>query len=465
LIFFKHIFKTSIIIMKFNIILAVDKYNGIAKKGMNIPWYFSSDLKYFKKITSHTDLPFTKNAVIMGRKTAESLPNKYLPDRLNIILSKNEKYINSNAIITNDFNKALSIAEENKVDTTWIIGGAEIYKLAFRHHQLDKIYLTIINEDYKCDIKIDLPELNIIKSNSRIEEDKNIVNVIATPIQSCEQSYLNLLQKIIDKGENRITRNAVTYSLFSEELKFSVKDSFPLLTTKRMFWRGIVEELLFFIRGEVDTKKLEDKNINIWKGNTNSEFLKKMNLDYEEGIMGPMYGYQWRFFNKPFDQAEGGIDQLKDLIQLIKQDPHSRRLLMTDYNPSQVNQGVLYPCHSLILQFYVKGENLSVKMYQRSADSFLGLPFNIASTSLLLTIIAKLCNLVPDEVTLTLGDCHVYECHLDAVKKQLTRDPLELPKLNIPDFKTLEEVENSIFEDYEIVNYKHQGGIKAEMVA
>ena len=130
--------------MKFNIILAVDKYNGIAKKGMNIPWYFSSDLKYFKKITSHTDLPFTKNAVIMGRKTAESLPNKYLPDRLNIILSKNEKYINSNAIITNDFNKALSIAEENKVDTTWIIGGAEIYKLAFRHHQLDKIYLTII---------------------------------------------------------------------------------------------------------------------------------------------------------------------------------------------------------------------------------------------------------------------------------------------------------------------------------
>ena len=457
--------------MKFNVILAVDKFNGIGKDS-NIPWYFSDDLKYFKKITTFTSLPSTQNAIIMGRKTADSLPNNFLPNRLNIVLSKNENYKNENAIIVNNFNNALDIARNKKVDTIWVIGGSEIYNIAFRHHDIDKIYLTLIDDDYNCDVKVDLPELKILKStNSRIvidnisKKEKELVNLIASPVFNCEQSYLNLLQDILLNGEKRMTRNAITRSLFSKELKFSIKNKFPLLTTKRMFWRGIVEELLFFIRGDVDTKKLEDKKINIWKGNTNSEFLKQMNLDYDEGVMGPMYGYQWRFFNKPFGDEKGGIDQLKDLINLIKTDPHSRRLLMTDYNPSQVNEGVLYPCHSLILQFYVKENNLSVKMYQRSADSFLGLPFNIASTSLLLTIIAKLCNLQADEVTLTLGDCHIYETHLDAVKKQLSRDSLNLPTISIPDFKTLEEVENSKFEDYVINDYNHQGGIKAEMIA
>lgn len=454
--------------MKFNVILAVDKFNGIAKEGisgMNIPWHFSEDLKYFKRMTSHTTLPNTQNAIIMGRKTADTLPNKFLPNRLNIVLTRNNDYINDNAIKVDTFNKALKIAEVKEIDTVWIIGGAEIYNLAFKHHSIDKIFLTIIDEDYKCDIRIKLPKFKVISSTSRIEDSKKILNLVAQPIYNCEQSYLNLLDNIIINGERRETRNAATYSIFSQDLKFSIRESFPLLTTKRMFWRGIVEELLFFIRGDVDTKKLEEKNINIWKGNTNSEFLKQMNLDYEEGIMGPMYGYQWRFFNKPFDQLEGGIDQLKDLVELIKKDPNSRRLLMTDYNPSQVHQGVLYPCHSLILQFYVKENYLSVKMYQRSADSFLGLPFNIASTSLLLTIVAKLCNLQPDEVTLTLGDCHIYESHMDAVRKQLAREPLDLPTLTIPDFTTIEEVEQSNFEDYVINNYSHQGGIKAEMVA
>ena len=210
---------------------------------------------------------------------------------------------------------------------------------------------------------------------------------------------------------------------------------------------------------------MEEKGINIWKGNTSSEFLQKMNLDYEKGIMGPMYGYQWRFFNKPLNESTGGVDQLKELIELIKTDPNSRRLIMTDYNPSQVNQGVLYPCHSLMLQFYVKEGSLSVKMYQRSADSFLGLPFNIASTSLLLSIIARLCNLEPEEVTISLGDCHIYESHIDAVMQQLDREPLDLPKLIIPEFKSLEEVELSKFEDYKIIDYSNHGSIKAEMIA
>jgi thymidylate synthase len=164
------------------------------------------------------------------------------------------------------------------------------------------------------------------------------------------------------------------------------------------------------------------------------------------------------------------VDQFKLLIDTLKQDPNSRRLLMTDFNPSMVNEGVLYPCHSLILQFYVnktdQGYNkLSVKMYQRSADLFLGLPFNIASTTLLLYIVAKLVNMVPDMVHITLGDCHIYEQHLDAVKEQLSRFPYDLPKLMIPDFKTIEEVESSTFADYKLEDYNSHPSIKAHMIA
>ena len=233
-----------------------------------------------------------------------------------------------------------------------------------------------------------------------------------------------------------------------------------------MFWKGIVEELLFFIRGETNSKLLEEKGINIWKGNTSKEFLDSLGLPYNEGEMGPMYGYQWRNFNKPYGDDNGkGVDQLKLLISEIKNNPTSRRLIMTDFNPAQVNEGVLYPCHSLILQFYVNEGMLSVNMYQRRADVFLGLPFNIASTSLLLHIVASLTDLKPKDVTITLGDCHIYEEHIPQCNLQLSRKQYLLPILSIPKFSTLEEVENSVFTDYKPIDYNYHPGIKAEMKA
>lgn len=456
--------------MKFNVIIAVDNKNGIGKNN-SLPWHFSEDLVYFKRVTSYSETLFGNNAVIMGRKTCESLPNKYLPRRINIVMTRSVDYKNDSVLIVNNFNDALRVAKENNVDNIWVIGGSEVYQEAFRHYLIDKIYITIIDNDFDCDTKVELPDFKVLKTSKYITIDTisknkyNIVNIVGKVVETSENLYLNLLNEIITTGEKRDTRNAKTLSLFSKELTFSIEDGFPLLTTKRMFWKGIVEELLFFIRGDTNTKNLEEKGVNIWKGNTSTEFLNQMNLNYDEGMMGPMYGYQWRFYNKPYESQEGGIDQLKELIELIKKDPHSRRLLLTDYNPSQVHEGVLYPCHSLILQFYVKEEKLSVKMYQRSADTFLGLPFNIASTSLLLTIISKLCNLKPGNVTISLGDCHIYESHLEAVKKQLSRTPYYQPKLVIPDFTTLEEVENSKLEDYVISNYNHHMGIKAEMIA
>jgi len=456
--------------MKFNIILTVDAKNGIGKNN-ELPWRLSKDLVYFKNLTTHTEIPYGVNAIIMGRKTCESLPNNFLPNRHNIVLTRSVDYKNPNVEITNSFDKALEIAKEKQADTVWIIGGSEVYHQAFNHYKVDKVYLTIIHHNFNCDTFVNIPKLKILKTSdidlvdNKTNQIYKVVNIVANVVQHSENQYLNLLNELLIEGELRQTRNAMTFSLFSKELKFDIEESFPLLTTKRMFWKGIVEELLFFIRGDTDSKKLEEKGINIWKGNTSLEFIKSMGLEYDEGIMGPMYGYQWRFFNKPFYDEKGGIDQLKDLIALIKTDPHSRRLLMTDYNPSQVEQCVLYPCHSLMLQFYVKEDKLSVKMYQRSADAFLGLPFNIASTSLLLTIIAKLCSLKPSQVTISLGDCHIYQSHQDAVLKQLSRISYRQPKLEIPNFISLEEVEKSSLEDYKLIDYIHHIGIKADMIA
>ena len=181
--------------------------------------------------------------------------------------------------------------------------------------------------------------------------------------------------------------------------------------------------------------------------------------------MGPMYGYQWRFFGKPY-QGEGPyVDQLTNLMNEIKTNPHSRRLIITTFNPAMVDMGVLYPCHSIVLQFYINENKLSVKMYQRSADLFLGLPFNIASTSLLLYIVAKLTNMIPDMVHITLGDCHIYEQHIDSVKLQLSKTLYSLPTLTIPDFTTLEQVEKSKYSDYVLNNYISHEPIKVQMIA
>ena len=469
--------------IKFNAILACDINGGIGKNN-DLPWHFSDDLKYFQEMTKRTELPYTKNAVIMGRKTMESLPKKYLPGRYNIILTskadefkKDNKYYADNLTkysnYANSLTKCLNIAEELNAENVWVIGGASVYEQAFRHPNFDKLYLTKIEGNFDCDTFVNLPKFKNYKSKqlkkiNNINNKNYIMNLNIGEIEkNCETQYLELLQDVLINGKLRDTRNAKTLSLFDKTLSWDLNDGFPLLTTKKMFWKGIVEELLFFIRGETNTKILEDQGIKIWKGNTTREFLDSMGFDYSEGEMGPMYGYQWRFFNKPYaiNNSNKGIDQFKNIIEEIKKNPSSRRLLMTDYNPSQVHEGVLYPCHSLLLQFYVEDKNLSVKMYQRSADVFLGLPFNIASTSLLLHIIAKLTNLNPYKVSITLGDVHIYENHLDAVNKQLDRTVYELPELELPNFETLEDVEKTTFKAYKIKNYNHHIAINADIEA
>jgi thymidylate synthase len=275
-------------------------------------------------------------------------------------------------------------------------------------------------------------------------------------------------------GDRRDSRNGDTFSLFKNDMKFDLRNGFPLITTKRMFFRGIVEEFLFFIRGETDSSKLSQKKITIWEKNTSKDFIASMGLPYATGVMGPMYGYQWRFFNspylfdafgKPLKKVEGGIDQLANVINLINTDPTSRRILLTSYNPSQANLGVLYPCHSIIIQFYVEDAYLDMFCYNRSQDSFLGVPFNIASSSLLLMVIAKITNKIPRFLYITMGDTHIYSSHTQEVEKILTRMPYAFPIVTIPEIKTLEQLTELTSNDFVLSNYNYHPSIKVEMVA
>lgn len=456
----------------FNIIFASDEADGIGNAN-TIPWNIPKDMELFKSLTS--SVVGLNKVVIMGHNTMKSFKNGYLKNRINIVITRQNIQTTEHIYFVSNLDDALKKAYSlvgTDSSRIWVIGGAQLYSSAIYHPDLHLIYHSRINLKTYCDVKFKLPECTIISSDKL---DGFTLNILKLKL-NVENLYLNLLDEVIKFGEQRQTRNGITYSLFGKELVFNVTNNFPLLTTKKMFLKGIVEELLFFIRGDTDTNKLMNKGINIWKGNTTREFLDKLGLDYKEGMMGPMYGYQWRFFGKPYQYPSSSsinndhyIDQFKLLINTLREDPHSRRLLMTDFNPAMVNEGVLYPCHSLILQFYVNKTDtinkLSVKMYQRSADLFLGLPFNIASTSLLLYIVAKLVNMTPDMVHITLGDCHIYNEHLDAVKEQLSRVPYNLPKLIIPDFKTIEEVELSTFNDYSLVDYNSHPSIKASMIA
>ena len=284
------------------------------------------------------------------------------------------------------------------------------------------------------------------------------------------QQYLDLCRHVLEHGEKREDRTGTgTISTFGYQMRFDLTKGFPLLTTKKVFYRGIFEELLWFLSGNTNIKPLVDKKVGIWnewpydkyskspdfKGETLEEFIEKIRDDQEfadkYGNLGPVYGKQWRDFN--------GVDQISQLIDGIKNNPFSRRHLVVAYNPGEVKGMALPPCHSLF-QFYVSadGKKLSCQLYQRSGDVFLGVPFNIASYSLLLAMVAQVCDLEPYEFIHTFGDVHIYLNHLDQINEQLSRTPRPLPKLvlnkdvkNIFDFK---------YEDIKIEDYDPYPAIK-----
>jgi thymidylate synthase len=296
-----------------------------------------------------------------------------------------------------------------------------------------------------------------------------------------EQQYLDLLKDILKNGKYKDDRTKTgTKSLFGRQLRYDLSKGFPLLTTKKMFLKGIIYELLWFLRGESNIKYLVDNGVHIWdewpykyycqknKGKkllTKEEYLEKVKTDKQFAKkwadLGPIYGVQWRHWTKPGRKGEQ-IDQIAQLIEDIKKSPTSRRLIVTAWNPGEIDEIVaregLPPCHTLF-QFYVNDGKLSVQLYQRSADSFLGVPFNIASYALLLMMIAKVTDLEPGEFVHTFGDVHIYSNHVKQVREQLKRKPHRLPKMTInPNVNNINKFK---FEDFTLENYKPYPSIKA----
>ena len=250
-------------------------------------------------------------------------------------------------------------------------------------------------------------------------------------------------------------------------MRFSLRNgTLPLLTTKRTFWRGVAEELLWFISGNTNGNELAHKGIHIWDGNGSREFLDQRGLAHREvGDLGPVYGFQWRHFGAKYidmhsDYTNQGVDQLADCIWKIKNTPEDRRIIMSAWNPADLDQMALPPCH-MFCQFYVANDELSCQMYQRSADMGLGVPFNIASYALLTHLMAQVCGLKPGDFIHTIGDAHVYTNHIESLKLQLQRAPRAFPKLVIKNPGL--EIDGFVFDDFDVIGYKPHGSIKMKM--
>jgi len=292
-----------------------------------------------------------------------------------------------------------------------------------------------------------------------------------------EQQYLDLIQDILVNGSLELGRNGNTFVKFGHMMRFSLDNGqLPLLTTKRVAYKACLEELLWFLRGQTDARLLQERNVHIWDGNASREFLDNRGLtDYPEGILGPIYGFQWRHFGatycsdtgKPYPNQQG-IDQLKQVIDQLK-DPtqrSSRRILMSAWNPLDLDKMALPPCHVLV-QFHVSnGTQLSCALYQRSCDVGLGVPFNIASYSLLTHLLAKYCGLEAKEFVYFMGNAHIYESHIPGLRIQQERDPLPFPRIQISDTIKDFPIENITAEDISFVTpYEHDKEIKLPFVA
>ncbi|MBF7690719.1 MULTISPECIES: thymidylate synthase [Acinetobacter] len=275
------------------------------------------------------------------------------------------------------------------------------------------------------------------------------------------RTYLNLLQHILDNGGNKGDRTGTgTRSVFGHQMRFDLTKGFPLLTTKKVHFRSIVIELLWFLKGDTNVKYLQDNKVSIWDEWATAEQTARFNRP--AGELGPVYGHQWRNFGATqLDQgqyAQDGFDQIQWLIHEIKTNPDSRRLIVSGWNPQEANKVALPPCHTLF-QFFVHDGKLSCQLYQRSADVFLGVPFNIASYALLTHMIAQVCDLEVGDFVWTGGDTHLYANHFEQAKQQLSRDPLELCQLYLnPEIKNIFDF---TFEDIEIRNYQSHPAIKA----
>ena len=490
--------------MKFSIVVSLNNHNLIGEND-KLLIHSKKDLKNFQQIT--TGKSETKNIVIMGYKTWLSIPEgkRPLKDRMNIVLTKSHIVSESENVKSfKSLEKAFSWSSKGDGEI-FVIGGTQIFNECCKSEYIDnlsKLYVTRFDDNYHPrntthsfpsqlfnDMKLvkqsainheicERPHLETPKSfldeylkeqtsksisfTFDIYQNKNEIN-------EEEYQYLNLLNKVLEEGLETESRNSKVFSLFGEKMVYDLSKGFPLLTTKRVGYKTVLRELLWFIRGSTSNKELTDKKVHIWTPNSSREFLDSRGLDYEEGVLGPVYGFQWRHFgaeyeDKDTDYSGKGVDQLQNVIDLIKNEPNSRRIILNSWNASDLDKMALPPCH-VMCQFNVdtKNNKLDCQLYQRSGDMFLGVPFNIASYAFLTHIIGKITGYQVGRLIHILGDTHIYESHLDAVKEQIERVPYQFPELSISN--ELTDI-NTIKEEYfTFQNYKYHDKISAPMIA
>jgi len=418
------------------------------------------------------------NLVVMGYNTYRSMPTFPLSDRHSVVLTRRHlssvqdlPFANVTALASFAELEDFLAREKDAYNEVWFLGGAAIYQEAVRRRLVNYIYMTEITcaHEVPADTFFDktlLKNARVLYTRSFAIKDCQVrQKTYLLPRNDEERAYLMLLRKLLGQKTRR-TRSGATRALFAETLTFDLhKHGFPLLTTKRMPAKSqlIEKELLFFLRGQTDVTLLQQQGVHIWDGNTTAEFLKGKAL--EKNDMGPLYGFVWRHFGARYatckdDYTDKGLDQLRQLIHSIRSDPSSRRHLMSSYDPSQAADACLYPCHSIVLQCFVRDGFLDLAQYQRSADAFLGLPFNIASSALLLMLLAQQTKLLPGRLTLQLGDVHLYEIHEQAAKAQIKRQPLPFPHYSIDAQDDIDAYELGHFH---LTRYHSHGRINASM--
>ncbi|KAF7458180.1 AChain A, Bifunctional dihydrofolate reductase-thymidylate synthase [Cryptosporidium felis] len=504
--------------------------HGIGVNG-DLPWDIPEDLKNFCKLTSYTDNKLKKNALVMGRKTWDSIGRRPLKNRTNVVISStlSTETTDSSAVVFRSLDDSLEfLMKDDSIETIFICGGETIYRESLEKNLVNTIYLTrvaleeiefdtffptipsrflpiymsqtfcsknisfdfMIYEriDDSTDVQVPTPlskqqrsigntikHLDEIFGLRRMEDRYRFpkCEILNTPSirfgrEHYEFQYLDLLSRVLENGVYRENRTGInTYSIFGQMMKFDLRESFPLLTTKRVAIRSIFEELVWFIKGDTNGNHLIDKKVYIWSGNGSKEYLEKVGLGHrEENDLGPIYGFQWRHFNGEYktmhdDYTGVGIDQLAKLIESLKNNPNDRRHIITAWNPSALSQMALPPCH-VLSQFYVTNDNrLSCTLYQRSCDLGLGCPFNIASYSILCMMLAQVCGYLPGEFTHFIGDAHIYENHVDQLKSQLRMLPRPFPQLRFK--RNVENIEDFVWEDIDLIGYYPHPVIKMEM--
>ena len=478
----------------FEIITAIDQNNGIGKNN-SIPWNLPKDLKHFKDITNNS-------FIIMGRNTWNSLPKKPLPNRINIIISSTIKLdvnlnisivkYNSNKIICSEFNiiyvfdsfqKALNcIHSSNCNKKIFVIGGTQLYTEAINHPDCNKIHLTKIYNNYDCDRFFPPIPTNFklhTLSDFNCENDtyfRYYTYLDLTPItqnysfyqNNEELEYISLLRRIINYGEHKTNRTGIdTKSLCFEHLSYDLQDTFPILTTRRQYIRGIFEELLFYLRGQTNNDILVDKGVNVWTQNTTKEFMEKNNLDLEEGDMGPTYGFNFRNFGDLYDTCHThyvyGVDQLSELIHTLKTDPNSRRMIITLWDPKNNKKCALPSCMCFYQFTVTNNKYLNLQVYIRSSDFFLANNWNTCTAALFVHLLCNLdgINFVPGKLKVIMGDVHIYTNQLEAIQKCIHRIPKPFPKLVVKGKKS--DITDFSFDDISLIGYEADKRVKVDM--